>query len=326
MTDHLYRDVSLSHTVQLPVLGVTIAFATNSRDLFEAVQDAFGSWGAIVPQPNVVSPSQAIVKLICHDGAGIPSEPMVFRYRVPDKSRMLITAPGSFGIADTLRLESIAYLTESVVAQRPELIEGLLEPLVLFLLGALDRQPLHAAAVMRGPFAIILAGPSGAGKSTVTYAAQRKGYDVLGDEPLYIQLWPRLRIWGRKLRIHVPVEARVHFAELLNAPVTRLLSGKTKIVIQPVDAQRRWYADHAGVCVLGRAAGPRPTLQRLSSDQVVTELTGRVEPGFDLYSETLGACAARLAERGGWRLNLTGSPEDALPLLDEVAAQLEKEG
>lgn len=324
MADELYRDVEWSHVVRLPVLGVMVTFATNSASVFDAIHETYGAWAGL--DGDIVSPSGATVRIVVHDRPAAPETPPAFSSRVPDPTRLLIIWDGGMGVSDTTRLESLAYVTEGLVARRAEFADGVLEPLTLFLLGALDRQPLHAAAVARGEAAILLAAPSGTGKSTLSYAACRRGFSLLADEPVYVQMRPGLRVWGRRSRVHLPVEARAHFPELHDVAPTRLPSGKTKMVIDVRTGERR-YADHAGICLLRRGRGTEPALERVPSEQVVAELGHDLDQGFDLFADTIGERIAEIAGRGAWRLSMAGgAPEDAVPLLEDVAAELEGEG
>jgi hypothetical protein len=241
---------------------------------------------------------------------------------VPDPTRLFVVGDGGVGVADTSRLESLAWVGPDLVSRPDRFIDGMLEPLTLFLVGAQDRQPVHAAAVARGGAAILLAGPSGAGKSTLAYALVRTGFALLADEPTYVQLEPRLRVWGRRPRIHLAPDAVRHFPELEGIPPTRLPSGKTKIVLDRPGGRRTRYAERAGVCLLRR--GGAPALERTSPEEVVAELMTRLDPGFDLFAGTIGERIRRVAEGGAWHLTVGDSPDEVLPLLEEVACDLER--
>ena len=323
MGDKLYRDVHWSHRAELPVLGVTTKFLTNSQEVLKVVHETYGAWEALAGYQEVVSRSRAVVKLVLTDPPFDAAGPPSFSYRVPDHMRMLILSESGSGVADTTRLESVAYVTTGLVSQPAEFAEGLLEPLTLFLLGALDRQPLHAAAVVRDGVAILLEGPSGVGKSTLAHAARREGFTPLCDEAVYVQMEPALRVWSRRSRVHLRPEARAHFPELAGVTSTHLPGGKTRIVV-PADAGSPRYADRAGICMLERGSPAR--LERLEPGRAAAAVASRLEPGFDLYASTIRERAARVAERGAWSLVLAGDPAEGAALLDEVATELARGG
>lgn len=323
MTGGLHHEPRCPHVIELPVLGVTTTFSTNAPQLLEVVRETYGAWNTLAETGDLASPSTASVRIVLDDRLDLSRNLSGYSHHLPDTTRLIVVSDGGVGVADTLRLESIGYVTNSLVSRRSELIDGLLEPLTLFLLGAEDRQPIHAAGVARGEVGILLEGPSGTGKSTLAYAASHSGFRVLADEPVYVQLRPRLRVWGRSPRIHLPVEARSYFPELRDIAPARLLSGKTKIVIRPEQWEPR-SATRIGICLLRRGAAA--SLERIPPGRVVSELLDRLEPGYDIYADSIPKRIAAVAERGAWSLTLGPDPHDALPLLDEVAATLERTG
>ena len=321
MADQLYRDVDLRYTARLPVLGVVVTFSSNVPDVINIVYDTYGPWLAIMDRTDLVTPSTATIRIVLHDGPTPPDGPITFQYRVPDDGRLVVSAPGALGVVDIGRLDAVAYVTGEIVARRADFVDGILETLTLTLLGALDRQPVHAAGIVLGDLAVVLAGPSGVGKSTLAYAAQRRGDAVLSDEAIYVQMRPRLRVWGRRARIQLPVDARRHFAELGDVAPVRLTSGKTKMVIEVPDGCYRRYADRTALCLLARGDGVRPLLERVPTEALARTIGDTLEPGFDLYASTLRERVAQIAGRGGWRLWLRDAPEDALSALDEMVHQ-----
>ena len=308
----------LSHVVHLPVLGVMTRFESNSESVIEQVLALYGSWAKL--DRSIVSPSGATVRIVVREEAA-PAPDTLPRYHVSGPTRLTVEWPGVEGSADTAKLESLAVVNTAMVTRGSELGEGVIEPLTLFLLGALDREPLHAGAVMRDGVAILLAGASGAGKSTLAYAACRNGhYSLLANEPVYVQTRPVLRVWGRRARIHLQADTCAHFPELCDLPARQLFTGKSKIVLDLESGAR--YADQMGICLLSRAPGKDARLERLTPAQVMAELGTCLEPGYDLFAHSLRERLARIAERGAWRLHVGSSPGAVVPLLDDVVAEL----
>jgi hypothetical protein len=319
---------------RLPVLGVPTAFETNSARVMERVRATYGTWAELRAQPELLSSAGATVRIVettgdargLREGGDVGDVAEVrAAHRVLGPGRLRIEVSGGTGETDTARRISVARVSRALVAREDAFVEGLLEPLTLFLLCALDRRPLHASAVVRDGTAVLLAGPSGSGKSTLAHAAGRAGFRVLADEPVFVQLEPRLRVWGRRSRVHLEVEARAHFPELGGVAVTPLSTGKSKIVV-PGRAGEPRHAERVGICLLRRADGAAPELRRLTPAAVVAELTHRLDPGYDLWAGSIGERIARVAECGAWSLHWSGGPDAALPLLERAATEIERGG
>jgi len=183
---------------------------------------------------------------------------------------------------------------------------------VMFLVAQAGRIPVHAAAIMLGDVAVVLAGPSGAGKSTLAMAAAQAGLDVLSEDTVFVQLRPKLRLWSRTEAIHVFENDAPAGAE----GGLRLRSGRWKKVL-PL-ATRRSYADSATLCVL--ASGDNLSLTPMAPDEAITTLTANPEPGYEFYGARCAEAVRLLAGSGAWRLTLSKSPHEAIGLIRQVFA------
>ncbi len=183
---------------------------------------------------------------------------------------------------------------------------------IMFLVAQAGRIPVHAAAIMLGDVAVVLAGPSGAGKSTLAMAAAQAGLDVLSEDTVFVQLHPKLRLWSRTDAIHVFENDAPAGAE----GGMRLRSGRRKRLL-PL-ATRRDHADNATLCVLAR--GDDLSLTPMAPDEAVTALTANPEPGYEFYGARGVEAVRLLAGSGAWRLTLSKSPRDAIGLIRQVFA------
>lgn len=225
-----------------------------------------------------------------------------------DGPRLTLTGPAIEGAADArtgrARCSVPADLRDDVAA----LMTRVIDPILLFLLARLGRPPIHAAGIMLGDMAVLLAGSSGAGKSTLALAAAAQGMAVLSDDIVHVELEPRLRVWGFSRPIHVLRGE----APDGNHPV-RDRAGKRKaaVALPPVLAARR-QADGAILVVLDR--GDRLALDPISAETALATLM-RLDPGFDLLPHQSAAAFGALAAAGAWRLRLTADPRAAITLL-----------
>ena len=149
-SDQLGEGVPGEHSTVLPVLGIRVRFESDAAEIIAAVEDAFGIWRVVDGLPRFLSAERVLVRFMVHlGGEGTSSHPP-FTYYMPDRERVIVSTPGSIGISDSARREVVAYVTPALVSERDHFRYGLLEALTLALLTRLDRQPLHAAALVRG--------------------------------------------------------------------------------------------------------------------------------------------------------------------------------
>jgi hypothetical protein len=322
----LYQGVALRHVVDLPVLGVPVHFASNSAAALAVVEDAFGRWRALAAHPELIASEGVQVRLIVHEGLEGSGPHAPVTCRMPDTDRIIVHTPGSVGIADCGRREATAYVTPALLlGDRAQVRYSMIEGLTLMLVTARDRYPVHAAAIMRGPVALLLAGPPGSGKSTLAYQAYRHGLRVLSDDAAYVQLKPTFRLWGMLGPVRLLPDTRAHFPELAGQTPAWLANGNEKFLVPVSD---KWpgppVASGAGVCLLERQGGAA-SCARASATEVHTSLEAGLGVSRVRFGDDLHDALARLAARGGWRLSLSANPADALPFIDEMLTELKRE-
>ena len=318
--DPLLRDVVLTHTVQLPVLGIVTRFETNSRDVGALVEETFGGWRCVAGDTG--GPSAVRVRIVVHEGGEHGDGHAPVRHICPDATRLIVHSPGSVAVSDPDRAEAVAYVSSALAADRAHFRAAMLEAVTLALLSHFDRHPVHAAAVACRGRAVLLAGPSGSGKSTLAYLAHEagEGFDVLSDDRVWVQLEPRLRVWGWPGRARLLPDAASHFPDVARRGVLARVDGKEKLVVElPYDGApaARHSAGRATVCLLARGDG-RVELERLAPAAIERALTRQPDAGFDRFPVRHEAVVRALAAQGGWRLTLSRDPREALPLLHRM--------
>lgn len=321
---HAHGDVELPYVVTLPVLGLPTRFATNDRPILELVDEAFGVWRALGPaseplDPDAEPPMRVDVEVVDDpDERDAAAAPIV--HHMPDDLRFVARAGASVAASDPERRTATIRASRALVADRDRFRSEMLEAVVLALLSCHDRHPVHAAAVALRGHAVLLAAPSGTGKSTLAYACHAAGLDLLGDDHVRVQLAPALRVWGWPTRVRLPTEV----AARMGAPSSdvRRSNGKRKAVVDARHGMRagRLVAAAATVCILTRDGGPL-ALESLAADAVTRALDEQLARGFDRFPARWPAVVRALAARGGWRLNLSSDPYDALPVVRDVLAR-----
>jgi hypothetical protein len=301
-----------------PVMGIPVRFEADAHTVMDAVDDAFGAWSGAETDTAWMDadPVRVRIRVLAGDAdADGGTRPL----HHCAGGRLRIRAGRSRGAADQARRMAIARVAPGLAGDREHFRYGVLEALTLWMLTALDRQPLHAAALERDGRVLLLAGQSGVGKSTLVYAAARAGYRVLTEDCVFLQSRPAPRVWGLPGSVHLLPDAVRWFTELKEIPPILRANGKTKIAVDLRAAGAAAPArgvERAGICLLGR--GPVPLIEALPPHAIAAALTSRLEAGFDRFAATLGDPIRRLAARGGWRLTLPGSPHTAVPMLERM--------
>lgn len=317
----------LAHSTVIPVLGIPVRYESDALSLLEEAEAYFGVWRALEGAPEMLSPVGVTVRLVQQDGDEGPEACPTINYELPWRERLIVSTPGSLGIADGRRAEAVALITPALLESRDHFRYGVLEALTLFLVTYRDRQPLHAAALMRGATALLVAGPTGVGKSTLTYAGVRAGLKMLAEDAVFLQRRPKLRVWGMPGSIHLLADARSHFPELADRVPSLRANGKEKIAVDLRETGRLPalpVVERAGICLLARGAGG-PRLEKLAPAEAEAALVGKLEPGFDLFAATIGAAVRQLVGQGGcWRLTLASSPDRAVPFLGSMLDDLDE--
>lgn len=336
---------SLRHAATLLPLGVATRFEADSAELLATVQTAYDEARAEespAPGPGGRGAS-AIPRVVLLSGterADAPGSDGGAPLRVAaDRDLLLLDAPDALGRARRTGMAAVARLAPALLAT-PERLHAVLDALVLFLLTPLDRQPVHAAAVAHGGAGLALAGRGGAGKSTLAYAALAAGLDVQGDDAVYVQLEPAPRVWTLRRPLHLAPEAARWFPELAGRPAVLRANGKRRIAVMPaartapdapppaagwkggaavppLTAVRTW-----GLCVLERVPGAAPGAVPIAAEDAVAHVVTNLEPGFDVWRETIGARVAALARGGAWRLRVGDDPRAAVPVIRELLGRV----
>ena len=317
-------DVPLPHAVTLPVLGIATRFASNDAAMAEIVEESFGVWRALDESDAEATDANGIVHVRIVVGSGgsddvLDREGAPITHAMSGDHRFSARSADSVGESDPARRVATIRATRALVADRARFRTEMLEATVLALLSCYDRHPVHAAAVADRGHALLLAAPSGTGKSTLAYACHAAGLDLLGDDHVRVQLAPTIRIWGWPARVKLLAETAARMG-VARAPIESA-NGKTKAVI---DARRdvgngRLVASSTAVCVLARDGGGI-SLEPLAPDALAHALDAQLAPGFDRFPTRWPHVVRALTEHGGWRLNLSSDPNDALPLVREMLA------
>jgi hypothetical protein len=278
-------------------LGVPTAIMADDRGLHEAACAPYADWVASHPGDAPKIEIRLQLASIAKTSGGIRVE----------GSSLFLGGPGIKGAADARTGRGWCHVSARLRDNQAQLASEAIEPILLFLLARMGRPPLHAAGIVLGDTALLLAGPSGSGKSTLALTAAMQGLPVLSDDTIHFQLEPRLRVWSFTHPIHVfPDEAPP------GDHAIRVRAGKRKAAI-PVHAARSCrHADHATLVLLAR--GDRLALDPIAREEAMAGLS-RLDAGFDLLPRESAHIGEALIRRAAWKLTLTDDPSAAIALL-----------
>ena len=312
------------YILELPVLGIPTRFESNSSTVLERVEEAFGNWRVL--DASQVDQASALVRVIVREA--MEEQPASYRYHVTPDFRVVITTRGSVSVCDPARKEVLAWVSPALVADRQQFRYAMLEASTMAVLTRLDRQPVHAAAVVHEGKALLLCARSGTGKSTLAYSLGRNGLEILSDDVVYVESERSLRLWGMPRFLHLTEDARQFFPELDASTPALMANGKRKIAIDLRErgmAANQPLASSAGVCLVERTGGASELLPA-DPEEVVSQLTTDLESGFELFADTIPPVARRLARTGAWRLKLGADPVGAAVLIEQLFERLPRTG
>ena len=311
---------AMEHTTTVAIAGIPLVVTSNSKAVLTAFAARYDL--ATAPTNEAVGCTSRIVVTPGGDPGDAQGRP---QWDFGDEPRITATGRG-FSAAIDMNLGAVtATVSEAFVRGNPHFRTTVLEGASLLAINRKDRHPVHAATVRQGDAAIVLCGSSGVGKSTLAYVADRAGFDVLADDSTRVQLTPSLRVWGEGQRpiVHLLSSVRRQRSELRDLEPDWLSShGEAKLSVRVrARALTPPCASAVRVCLLSRDRSGlwrRPATPREIEDAIVNA----PEAVADRAPEQRIRVAAALAAPGGWRLNLSSQPEDAIPQLREMFASL----
>jgi hypothetical protein len=309
-------------SVTYPVLGIPVRYESNSPEVLAVAEEAFGCWSGAAAADGWAGADPVTLRIKVIPGPELRGAPANMDVRVHGLLALSLRAPGVRGFAHVGRRAAAVRVTTGMLNQRAQFRYAVLEALTLFIVSALDRQPVHAAAVMRGGTALLLAGPSGVGKSSLAYAALRAGLEVLSEDCVFLQEAPVPRAWGLPGFVHLDPDAVRWFPELRDVSARIRNAGELKLAVP--SRGRVAGVERAGICLLRR--GAEPHLERLPPAEIQRAFVENLEEGFNLFANDIGPRVHRLAEHGGWRFTLPPSPVEAVPWILRMLDALDGPG
>lgn len=323
--DLLGQSAPLDHQIELPLLGVPVAYSSNSPAVIALAARVFRPWLELEPGLAAAGAPARVAVVVHPLGPGDPPAPPAGRFVFRAHGDIFLAAAGgSLLTAHMAHGQALAFLTPAMAADEENLRHSVLECLGFLLVNYRDRTPVHAAGLVRNGRAVLLVGESGAGKSTLCYACVRAGFALLAEDTVCVSLGGGPRVWGHPGPIHLLPDAPRLFPELAGREPRVRANGKLKLAVPPADVGPGRLATHAAtasLCFLSRGPGQASRLEPLDPAQAARALADPREPGFDLLRDRAPAAAAALAAGGAYRLHMGADPLSAVALLEHLTDQ-----
>ena len=320
--DPLGHTAPLDQRTLFPLLGLPLEIQSNSPAVIAAAERSFSHWREL--PPALIEPAEPlIVRLIVHpaEDAAAPA-PLGGEFVQRVHGACFVAACGANLLtAQADRGTALGFVTPDLVADEQQFRYHVLECLALLLASWRDRTPVHAGAVVWNGRAVLLVGQSATGKSTLCYACLREGFQLLGEDVVYVGLRNGPRLWGNPERIHLLADASDHFVELAGLVPQIQANGKRKLAIDVASLgldRRRHSVDRATVCLLQRHNGRESELTSISAQLAIDTLSRNLEPGFDLHRRAAEVAGA-LAKGGAYRLSIGRDLSGAVALIRRLA-------
>jgi hypothetical protein len=295
------------------MLGVPLLLETDSAAVLDAARAVCDPPGAAALAASRPLAPRLRVVVDAHVPAHPPGAP---RVNLPDPDRLVLRWEGCVAEADAALGSAHARVSPSCLASA-DFGETVLEHLALFLVTRLDRTPVHAAALVHGDRAFVLAGPSGVGKSSLSYAAVARGWRVLSEDAVFVQRVGGLRLWGRPRALHLSPTAVLLFPELASVAPTLRPDGRTKVRVPLLGSARAEvpWTGASVLCFLSAEPGAVP-LDPLSPASARAEMRATLQGGFHRFADHLDACVDAVSSGGCWRVGRDGSPDGVVRRLE----------
>jgi hypothetical protein len=293
-------------------VGFPLHLATNSPDVMESAQEAWGAWDRAFDTEPIE------FRVVVQAGGEVAEAPA---YRVHAGLLSFVSDAHNFATADARTLTASLFLSEKTVADHAVFRWLFLEAMAYMLLTQRYVVSLHAACVARDGAGILLCGGSGAGKSTLSVACARAGFTFLSDDCTWILTGTDTpAALGKPHQARLRGDAARHFPELKGFPARTPPNGKLSMEVPTSMFAEVRTASKIGVSTLvflNRDGQSPARIEGMAPEEAAALLLQDL-PSYGpevnaIHERTIG----RLASLPAWRLTYS-SLDDGIRVLSEL--------
>lgn len=333
MTTRLVRQLPpriVTHTGRFGLMGEGLLVESDSAAVLDAAREAFGRF----PDPGAVD-DPLVVRLFVDppgdgtgerpsDEGGRPGRPWAEPRYLADRHLFQVDLAGGGTATSDQRLGvAVGRVSAAVAADAPFLRQMVVEAMALSLLPARGHIAVHASCVVLHGVAVMLQAAAGTGKSTLAYAAARRGFVVLAEDVVFVRpsRGPgRPQLWGSPWRLHLLPDAPSLFPELAGLETHRQMNGEWKLEVDLASRSSAGVTPSASAgpqVILERGPGSGDAIRRLSPAEAAAAFEVLWPWGIP-WDASREATARALRERGVYRVRMSGTPDEAVDLLEEL--------
>jgi hypothetical protein len=314
-----FADAGLSEDVY--PMGLRLHVETNDARILQVARSSFGRY----PTPaNVGKLPDVTMRLLVHDvDDGLPaSERARTLFRLSGDSFYVTAGRDAVMAGDFARGTVFGFLPPSLVADSEFIRQHFVESGFYLFLRSHGFVGMHGAGLVKNGNAVMLRAQEGTGKSTLAFACIRRGYQLLGEDVVWVH-WAsqRQEWWGAPWTLNLLPDAARFFPALKDRETTVMPNGEHKIV---VDLER--IMPHAAVVTT-----PPGILVFLERHAGAASGTVRVTPqeAFQRFINPLGepagpshvgytTAAEQLLAKPSYVLRMGSDIESAVSALDTI--------
>ena len=309
--DPLLYDLDLPLCRNFYPLGFTVRVESNSRDILDAAAESWGPWKREFDSDPIR------LRIAVTDDGELAIEP---RFRAQQHLLTIVADRDNFACLDLQELFGFAVVSRATASDHAWLRWYFLEALAYCALSQKYVAPMHAAAVSRNGFGVLLFGPSAAGKSTLAFACAKAGWTFTSDDASSL-----LQDSGGCTAIGKPHQARFRddapqiFPELAPFATRARPNGKLSIEV-PLDMfpqiQTAPSCEIGALVVLDRGHAPR--LERIVGMDLLDEMTAEACFYGNGTKERHQRAVRRVLQKPAYRMHYR-TLKEAIELLEVVA-------